>query len=65
MEGFERPPKPLDVRAAPALCNRLMPIVRIAFRELRRHNIAEEVVRGGARTREPLGFDLARPVSVR
>ena len=62
-----------------------MPRARVAFWELRRHNVAEEAVRGGVRTRihdrawplpeavrerlrpvlEPLGFDLARAVTVR
>jgi hypothetical protein len=62
-----------------------MPVARVAFWELRRHNVAEEAVRGGVRRRildrawpmpeavrerlrpllEPLGFDLARAVSVR
>jgi len=62
-----------------------VPVARLAFWELRRHNVAEEAVRGGVRRRihdrawplpeavrerlrvvlEPLGFDLARPVSVR
>jgi hypothetical protein len=62
-----------------------VPVARLAFWELRRHNVAEEAVRGGVRQRildrawplpdavrerlrvvlEPLGFDLARPVSVR